>query len=206
LGHSIRTARALAPLGASAVSLARIVGFQVIGGAELGLLNIADLMRSHGTLADVAAIVISLASAALAMRALSYGRPQLRMLVLFAAILFAFALASPFVSETEPQWKVMAANAGVANRYYLIPMLAWLATLFTLAADRLSLVRLFAVTLLLFFGLWGIPADWGQPHLARPDFTARAREMATAPVGTQIAFPIAPAWAQPMILVKHGNK
>ncbi len=206
LWNTMHAARPHAPLGANAVSLARILGFQVIGGAEVGLHNIRGLMRLHGGVTDAAAIAISVASAALAVRAFAYGRPQLRMLMLFAALLFAAVLASPAVSETEPGWIVMANQAGIGNRYYLIPMVAWLATLFSLTADRLWLVRQFAVTLLVFVGLWAIPADWKQPHLARPEFAARAREMATAPVGTQIAFPIAPAWAPPMILVKHSDK
>jgi hypothetical protein len=97
----------------------------------------------------------------------------------------------------------MAFVLGAGNRYYLFPMLAMIATLFTLVADRAWPLRLVGCALLMLLPI-GIVSDWSQPPLVHTGFADKAREFADAPPGALVTFPIRPAGAT-MILVKRAN-
>jgi hypothetical protein len=91
----------------------------------------------------------------------------------------------------------------MGNRYFMLPMVAWICVLFTLAADRSRLLRGIGVTLLLIVLGWGIPQDWKYMDFPRTDFVARARAFAEAPPGTTMSFPQLPPGTAPMWLVKR---
>jgi hypothetical protein len=117
-------------------------------------------------------------------------------------LLLAAALMKPQVTVTEPQWPAMTIPP-LANRYFMMPMLAWMGVVFTLAADRNCVLRGTGIALLMVTLGWGIPHDWKYMDFPRTDFIARARAFAKAPPGTVMSFPQIPPGTNPMWLVKR---
>jgi hypothetical protein len=188
------------PLGAGIITLARILSFQIILGASLGIRLLIRFSGSWVWRIDAVPIVITLVSGVLTSVALRRGSSLLRKGLVYAALMLAAALISPVISTTEPQWPQMTLpNAG--NRYFLIPMLAWIGVLFTLVRDwGPSRVSAFGFLVLLPVG---IMTDFHY-RAARPtDFVERAREFGSAPTGTQMEFPVHPPGFQPMVLTKR---
>ena len=196
--------RSLAPLGAGPRMLARIVATQVLLGAELGYYAISSLPARAFWQSNVLPVALAALAAVLAVVALLRGTRLLRQFALFAGLVLLSALASPQVSSTAPQWQVMTVPP-MGNRYYTVPMLAWIAVLFTLAADRSRVLRAAGAALLAVVLVWGIPRDWREIVMPRTDFVARAHAFAAAPPGTRMTFPIHPPGLTPMVLVKRAR-
>ncbi len=195
-------ARSAAPLGAGPRMLARIVATQVLLGAEFGYNAIARLPGAPFWQDNAPALAICGGALGLTAVALLRGGWPLRGLCLFASLLLCAVLLKPSMSTTEPQWRLMTIPP-MGNRYFMLPMVAWICVLFTLAADRSRLLRGIGVTLLLIVLGWGIPQDWKYMDFPRTDFVARARAFAEAPPGTTMSFPQLPPGTAPMWLVKR---
>jgi hypothetical protein len=192
--------RSTAPLGATAIRLARIVAAQIVLGPLLGT-RIGRIVADGPVWAHNAVpTLVALAGLALAAAALWCGPALLRMAVLAAGLLFAAALAHPQVNLTEPQWQIMT-EPGLGQRYYFVPMLAWIGVLLTLVCAPQRVFRIPAIALLL-LSVAGISGDWRPPTMAATDFVAKARDFADAPAGTRMEFPLHPPGAYPMVLVK----
>ena len=131
---TMAAARLHSPLGAGVIVLARIVALQIILGASLGIPILIRVSRSWFWSVDAFPLAITAAGAILGAIALRRGNPLLWKGVVFAALLFGAALISPVVSETQPQWLMMT-HPIAGNRYYLIPMMAWMGILFVLLRD-----------------------------------------------------------------------
>lgn len=195
--------RTTAPLGAGPVVFARIAALQILLGAELGYYAVSALPALAAFQGAALPLVVTAAGALLTLVALWRGGWLLRKFALFAALLLAGALASPQVTNTEPQWPVMAIPP-MGNRYFTIPIICWVAVLFTLAADRRWLPRIAGAALLLVLLAWGIPHDFHELPMPRTDFQDRARAFAAAPPGTRMEFPLHPPGLTPMVLVKQA--
>ena len=133
------------------------------------------------------------------------GGRLLRQFCLFAALVFAAGLARPATGSAIPAWRLFA-QPDIGDRYYMLPMLAWIGVLFTLAAERGTVLR-YPQRVLLFLLVLAIPGDL---HFATPlanappiDFVLQARRFATAPRGTHAAFALHPQAAAPMTLTKR---
>ena len=190
-----------APLGAGPRMFARIVSLQVILGAELGIGNAARAMTLPLWQDNILPVGCTIAAFGLGLVALWRGSPLLRKFVLFCVLLLAAALASPQVSLTDPQWPMMT-HPPLGNRHFTFPVMAWIAIVATLAADRTLPVRLVGLPLLAVILLWAVPHDWPVPRMQPTDFLSRARAFEAAPAGTRMTFPIVPNGLSPMILVK----
>ena len=195
--------RSTAPLGAAPRMLARIISLEILLGAELGFYTISNIYSVPAWRYNALPIAVTAVGAALACLALWRGSSLLRKLAVFAGLVFASALASPQASLSDLQWPLMA-QPPMGNRYYTIPMLAWVAVLITLAADRHRILRCIGMALLLVMLVWGIPHDWREPPMPRTDFIARASAFDAAPPGTRMEFPIHPPGLSPMVLVKRA--
>lgn len=188
--------RITSPLGATPSRLVAIIARQVFAGAVLGFNHY--LRWPQGVVLE--ALVFAAGMAVLGYVLLR--RPgELRLLVLFAAVLLAGALVSPVVSNTEPQWQAMT-HAGAGNRYYLIPMLAWLASLVWVASRARWPARLAAAMVLLGALVIGVPADWRYPAYRDFEPKAYARVLDQAPHGSRVVIPINPSGWE-MVLVKR---
>ncbi len=192
--------RSTAPLGATLLGFVRIVAVQIVLGPLLGTRIGRHLADSPVWAWSGVPTLIFLTALALIVFALWRGPVLLRMGALAAACLFGAALAHPQVNLTEPQWPLMA-NPGTGQRYYFVPMLAWLGVLLTLARAREPALRSAALALLL-LAVVGIVGDWRPTKMAATDFVAKARAFADAPAGTRMEFPLHPPGVYPMVLVK----
>jgi hypothetical protein len=193
--------RSSAPLGADPVTLTRIVGLQILLGPLLGSHVTSRLSVSQPWQFDVVPILLALAGLVLSAVAIARGSPLLRKAVLFGGLVFVATLWHPQTSLIEPQWLVLT-RPGASQRYYLLPMLAWIAVLLSLANDTNRSLRPIGLMLvvLLFVGITG---DWRYPRLAPTGFAEKARTFASAPPGTRMEFGIHPPGGTPMVLVKH---
>ncbi|WP_428392774.1 hypothetical protein [Lichenicoccus sp.] len=190
-------------LGASLPRLANIVGLQIVAGTLLGRHRMAWVLGSPLWINHLLPFALCLLAAGLAVIALTRGSLLLRQFCLYAALLFAAGVLRPATGSNLPAW-LLFTSPDIGDRYYVIPMLAWLGVLFSLAAQpglRIVARALIAAVLL------AIPGDLhfatGLATAPPTDFDAAARRFAASPLGTHAAFPIHPQGARPMHLVKH---
>ena len=200
--------RSTAPLGAGPRTLARIVAFNILLGAEVGYRSVAALpQRWPGNVWPVLVTLVGAATAAAALRRCSR---LLAQWMLLASLTLVAALARPQVTDAAPQWPAMAIPP-MGNRYYTFAMIAWLGVLFTLATGhgrpRLGSVgRVVGLGGLAVLILWGIPHDWNEPRFPSTHFAERARAFESAPPGTRMEFPVVPAGLPlKMVLVKRAR-
>jgi len=178
-------------LGASFFGAMRILAGQVFIGSLVGAKNYGLLRHSHLLWTDVLASIIAAGGVAVFVLAFIWGKQELRLLIIFAVLVFATALVNPAVTKLEPQWIAMETPL-TASRYWMFPGLAFLASLFFLATNpRVGRLRyLFILPALLM--IWGFVADWKQPRFKDLDFAAHAREFDAARNGETVTIPINP--------------
>ena len=177
--------------GATFSRFAAILGRQVFLSSLLGQntqdwlmqLRYVHLLEGIATVAGLAVLLY----------ALRYGQTELRLFVLFAYAVLALALVHPLAGPPDrPQWDWLCVP-GCGERYYFLPMLAFLASLFWMASRKASprALRNFAVALLLLLPI-GICQDWNYPPFNDLDFPSYAAEFEQAPPGTTVAIPLNP--------------
>jgi hypothetical protein len=193
--------RSSVPLGAGPRALARILAFQIVLQAELGLRTATRLLDTAAWRTNILPVAVTIAGAALGTVGLLRGSPLLRKFCLFAGLMLGVALASPLASLTEPQWPVLAMPLA-ANRYFTFPMLAWVAILFTLTGQRTIWLRSASGLLLASLCIWAIPREWSHYlQLPTTDFVAQARAFENALPGTRAEFAVLPG--RNMVLIKR---
>ncbi|MGB9482437.1 MAG: hypothetical protein WCB86_00880, partial [Candidatus Dormiibacterota bacterium] len=203
------------PLGANPLTFTQIVAGQVVLAPILGeqlryQLEVAAVWSSGALPA-----VVTLAAAFMSGGAWYFGPALLRLWMVFAAISFGLALASPgqgapWLTPTVPAWHTLAL-AGPGDRYFLYPMLTWIAVLVCWAAAlrrsrrrtrrwaRRAVVALLATVLLL-----GIPSDWEYYPFDNLHWPEAAARFERAPVGARVTIPLnPPGWS--MTLVKRSS-
>lgn len=194
--------RQVAPNGATFSRFAAILGRQVFLSSLLGLNTQSWLLQLDDLpLVEVIATVVGLA---VLLYALRYGQTELRLFVLFAFAVLALGLVSPLAGPPDhPQWEHLCVP-GCGNRYYFLPMLAFLASLLWIASRRASprALRYFAVALLLLLPI-GIYQDWRYPPFQDLHFSQYAAQFEQAPAGTKIIIPINPSSGWSMELTRH---
>jgi hypothetical protein len=194
--------RQVAPNGPTFSRFAAILGRQVFLSSLLGRTTQDWLMQlRYVHLFEWIATVVGLA---VLLYALRYGQMELKIFVLFAYAAFALGLARPLAGlPFRPQWEWLCVP-GCGNRYYFLPMLAFLACLLWMATRKASplAIRCFAVVLLLLMPI-GIYRDWKYPPFADLHFPQYADQFEQASPGTTIIIPINPSPDWNMPLTKH---
>ena len=201
--HGAQAHRAPGPLGAGPRMLARVFAMQVLVGGELGLRTAMTLPSLPAWQSNAPLLLAAFAGGGLGVVALMRGGTALRALALFAALVSAAAMVSPQASATGPQWAVLT-HPPVGSRYFYFAILAWMAVLFTLAADRRRWLGWTGRSLLALVVGWAIPTNFLELPMPHTDFVRRARAFETSPLGTRMEFPVVPAGLSPMVLVKGG--
>jgi len=180
------------PNGATYSRFFRILGRQVF---------LPSLLGTHGWLVHSRAIhaaeaIMTLLGVTVLVYALRRGPLELKLFVGFAFTVFAMALARPIAGPpSHPQWWYLCIR-GVGNRYYFLPMLAFLSSLWWLASRSVSprWLRNAAVVLLLLLPI-GICEDWRYPPFVDYHFQKYAEQFGCAPSGTEVTIPINPDWS-----------
>jgi hypothetical protein len=187
------------PLGANFHNLNAILGRQVFYSSLLGLNAQNWVVHLHRvSVVETALTTLGLAVVVYAFRHAPF---ELKLFILFAAAVLACALVNPLAGPPDrPQWDWLSVP-GIGNRYYFLPMLAFLASLFWVAMNQLPAVaRYSAVALLLLLPI-GICQDWRYPAFEDFRFKEFVRVFDNQPPGTRFAIPINPGWF--MLLIKH---
>lgn len=193
--------RSAAPNGANLTRFVHILSRQLFLSSLFGLKAEFHVFTKTPLALEVLVTVMGVSAM---LYAVWHGPIELKLLVLFASMELASALAHPLVSRTRLQWEDMG-QPGAGNRYFFFPMVAFLASLFWIAADlsapRKRIIRIVAMAVLCFLPL-GILADWRYRPLVDLNFRKYAVEFERAPTGTHVTIPInPPGWA--MELSKH---
>ena len=195
--------RQIAPNGASLTRLLSILGRQVFLAPLVGtktVLHFALRYSAHSCLflegvAIAAGLIILL-------YAVRYAPVELKLFIVFSFLVFAMSLARPLAGTPgQPQWEWMR-FPGTANRYYIMPIVAFLAALlWTVDSGKSLAIRWFGISLLLFLP-FGIRRDWRYPAFTDMHFREYALQFQAAPSGTRLLIPInPPPWR--MALIKH---
>jgi hypothetical protein len=187
-------------LGATPGLFVRILSSQVFLGTLIGQRGLERIVSPSGWY-GVVSFGIAIIGLAMIINALFRGPMELRLFIIFAALIFGTALISPQVSYTIPQWQALSSPGG-GGRYWFIPMLAFLTVLiWMLARSYSSKSRIFAASLLSIMAI-GIILDWQHPRFTDFNFKDHAHRLETSPKGTIVLIPInPPGWS--MSLIKH---
>ncbi len=179
-------------LGVTLDRLFHIFADQIVLGGTIGGANVDLLLMQHWWLHTLPPALCCLAAVGLGIVAFIKGPDAYRQLVVLSALIMASALQSPMISEVMPQWDPMQ-RPGIGDRYYIIPMLAWFATLLVLAARPWAWgVGMWVGRALLCLCLVGIVADWQYLPYVPTGYYAAARTFDQAAPGTVVVFPINP--------------
>lgn len=190
--------------GATFSGFAAILGRQVFLSSLLGL-NTQNWLLQLRDLHTLEVIATAIGFGFL-LYGICAGPTELKLFILFALAVLALGLVSPLAGPPDhPQWYWLCIRPGCGNRYYFLPMLAFLACLLWVAssADSASVLRSlrgFAVVLLLLLPI-GICRDWHYPPFVNFDFHEYADRFERVPSGTKVIIPINPDWL--MELPKH---
>jgi len=187
--------RQLAANGPTFSRFTKIVAGQVFLPSLLGMRTMSALLR-HSAVRVVEVVAVGL-GLALLLYTLRHGPVKLRLFVLFCAVVLAMCLARPLAGTPDrPQWEWMCAP-GADNRYYLLPMLAFLASLAWLAGDKaLSRPLCYMAIACLSLLPIGIYQDWRYPRFIDYHFRQYAEQFERAPSGTTMTIPInPPSWS-----------
>ncbi len=192
-------------LGAGPRRLAAIVALQIILGTESGRHTMNGFIHTRLWQDNAIPLLVSTAAMLLTAMALLRGGSLFRQFLLYAASVFSAGLRHPATGSALPAWQLFT-NPDVGDRYYLLPMLAWIGVLFTLAASGPIIARRIAYGLIALI-LVAIPGDLHfatrlatSPHTG---FVARARLFAGAKPGQSMQFPLRPEGVPPMVLTKR---
>ncbi len=193
--------RTTAPLGAGVTPLVRIVANRVVVAGTVGNGGNPAFYTQRWPHGLAIGALLTAASAALLVLVLWRGPLALKIFDLFAVLVLATALIRPQATATAPQWPDMA-DSGSAERYFLIPMLAWMASLAWVAGRiprRVGLAAAAAVGVGFF-----VHAAIGWQYTPYPDMDPgrSADRLAAASAGSPVVIPIdPPGWT--MTLVKR---
>ena len=181
-------------LGASLGLFFKIVADQIFLGALLGMNGF--FLKSAGGAVAVAAVGLIFV-----MYSLWRGPLEMKLLIFFAAVMFAASLVSPNMGtwSNVPAWQTLVLpRAGM--RYWFLPMLSFVATLaWALGAKNPQAVRLFAGYCFLLMA-FGIVKDWRYPALPDMHFSGYAEQFEAARPGTEIVIPInPPGWSMKLV-------
>lgn len=188
-------ARDTTNLGPTFDLFARILSGQVFVASLIGHGGYGTLVSLSGGYNPIAYVIGALGTI-IVFYAFLQGPVELRFFIFYGTLTVSAALASATVS-----WKRLWLP-GAITQYWLIPSLAFVASLVWLARQQQPYkLRIAAIVLLAVMSI-GIFADWEYPPLVDLKFQEHAATFEQAPAGTEVIIPInPPGWF--MKLVKH---
>jgi hypothetical protein len=189
------TARHVAALEFSPFLLIKILTGQVFLGAligEKGYGRFNSLPANYSGLT----VLIAVLGLIVLLYSLLKGPLELRMFIIYGALIFLAALVAPTVP-----WSLLW-QPGAATRYWFMPILAFVASLIWVACQqRFQWLQIIATLMLVTMSI-GIGLDWQHSPLVDFGFKKYVSQFEHSPQGTKMSIPINPAgWS--MELIKH---
>jgi hypothetical protein len=184
VSETMGATRSSAPLGASVDSFLQIVGNNILVG---GILGKVETMGIIGSSMHALNYVIVPAGLTLMGIAVARGPVIYREFMFFAFAVIGCALIKPQVSLTEPQWPLLEGYGTGCNRYYVIPIIAWMVTLIVLSFNSGKITRSISRALIVLM-LVVFPVNFLYLKNRHPDFSAEAIAFQNAKPGTEMDF------------------
>lgn len=189
--------RSQAPLGASVELFIRLISGKLFGVLLFGEKFVNNIAKSFWL-----AFPIFLFGVSIILFALWKARIELKLLILFSALLILAAFTSPMVSATDPQWPLMT-NASTGARYFFIPLVAWSTALIWFLSQiknkRIKIV-LSAIIALLMLNVF--ITDFKLKAYKNKEFYKHAEIFSNLPNGTEYKIPINPGKGWDVTLIK----
>jgi hypothetical protein len=178
------TTRSSAPLGASVNSFFQIIGNNILVGGILGKVETMGIIGSsmHALNYFYVPSGIILIGIAVARGPVIY-----REFMFFAFAVIGCALMKPQVSLTEPQWPLLEGYGTGCNRYYVIPIIAWIITLIVLSFNGGKITRTISRSLIAMMFLV-FPVNFLYLKNSHPAFSEEAIAFQNAKPGTEMDF------------------
>lgn len=186
-----------APLGASVKLFMKIVGGHWFAASLVGEKGLAWTLNKPFW-KDGISIIINLAGFGLLIYAFLKSKTELRLLLIFSALIVITALISPAAAGDVPQWSVMW-FAPVGSRYWLIPIFSLFLAVFWLARNSPRKIMRGVSTGLLVISLIGIAADWKYQPYTDFEFQKYAARFNEAASGEEVLIPINPNWEMRLV-------
>jgi len=188
-------------LGATPGLFIRIIAGNIFFGALLGTNELAEVSRPWFFCFLLFIVIVGVAIVA---DAYVHSVIEMKLFILFAAMIVAASLLSPtaYALPGVTKWQQLAAASGV--RYWFFPSLAFLWSLLLCAKSRASIGKIVPACLLLLL-CFGIAFRWRRPAFQNLNFSEAAQRFEAVPEGTVAIFPENPSgWN--MKLVKHRSR
>jgi hypothetical protein len=186
--------------GANPIMLTRILSGNVFLGALLGR-NGTAAMAGPGAAAFL--ICIAVAGLAIVLWCLLKSEVEMKLFLLFAAMLFIVSLVRPTVYPPAgtTAWEMLAGASDI--RYWFIPSLAFAWSLCRSARNGNTLLSFVSILFLCTMSL-GVVLNWRHPALKDFRFAEYAKAFEAAPPGTVVVIPENPdGWV--IRLIKHAS-
>lgn len=197
-----------APLGISFGLLTRILGGQIVLGALTGMRGYTQILQHRW--ADPLSIAAGIFYLIFTIFVLFRGKFEVRLFQLFALLVLAASLTTPKISLNSPQWPLLL-QPGNGNRYFYLPLLAFLVSSMWLVCYSYSQLRrrrrpkptqskrlrykVVFITLavqLAILAVVGIPKDWAFPTYRVPNL-ATYQAALISKSGGEVTIPIVPS-------------
>ena len=187
------SARPHGALGATIHGFMAILAGNVFAGAEIGLFHYTQLFAQEWWNPHSQALRLAfLVGMAVFAYAAARGPLELRLFILFGWIMLTAALLTPVVSLTGDQWPLLS-HPGAGDRYYEIPMLAFLASVvWMMTRSGVPVLRILGGLLIAATLLVGMPTDWAYPPYTDMHPARYADILDRAAPGTRVVIPINP--------------
>lgn len=186
-----------AELGASVSTFFRITARHLFISPIIGGRGFSGLAKADAALPLLSAAA-NVAGFGLFIYCFLKARLELRLLIIFSALIFSASLISPAVSPDVPQWVAIASD-NTALRYWFIPNLClFVCLIFIVSRPNPKPVRV-AAGAVLAASLLGITADWRNPPFKDLHFGEYAARFEAGAAGTEYRIPINPAWEMTLI-------
>jgi hypothetical protein len=193
-----RSHRVTDALNASWVSLMELLADHVFLGSLIGRNALF-----HGR--PLGALVVTFLGIVALLYGLIRGPLHLRLFILFANLVLACALASPLptligmpTGPPLPGWRGL--ELGLGQRYWYIPMLAFVATLVWLLKPAIPTALRLGAILCFVLMPFGVVRDWRHPPRVNLHFEEYAEKLKQAPQGTVLVIPInPPGWSMRVV-------
>lgn len=157
-GHGARSLAVGSP-----VTLARIIAGQVVLGSILGMRGYTVVTFTPVWRSAWFPVCLAVASFAIVAWGLAYGPALLRAFVVYSGFILLSSLVVPIGTSSVHPWQAFV-PPGNDNRYYFMPMLAWISTLtWGLLFSLRRWIRAMVAACLLGMVLLGVPGDWEYP-------------------------------------------
>lgn len=189
--------RSQAPLGASLGLFIKLISAKLFGVLLFGESFVNNIAKSFWL-----AFPIFFLGTGILLFAIWKARLELKLLILFSALLILAAFSSPMVSITDPQWPLMT-NASTGARYFFIPLVTWSVALIWFLSQiknkRLQIVLSATIGLLL---INVFITDFKLKAYKDREFYKHAEIFSTLPAGTEYKIPINPGKGWDVTLFK----